>query len=95
MAIFWERIRALDGTTLVTAVQEKSFTVVDVESQRIWFVPKSGNGARRWWSRKGLEDLNEVFADEDEVTRDMVQSQHPKDQNTSYVAAILNAVKER
>ena len=94
MANFWERIRALDGQTLVTTAQAKQFRITDVRNDRICFVPLEGKGGERWWPKKGLEDLNEIFCDENVITREMVRGHFPKDQNTSYVAAILNAVKE-
>jgi hypothetical protein len=94
MANFWDRIKTLNGSTLVTTAQEKQFRVTDVRNDRICFMPLEGKGGERWWPKRGLEDLNELYWEEAQITREMVRTHYPKDQNTSYVAAILNAVKE-
>jgi hypothetical protein len=94
MATFWDRVKTLDGTTLETSAQAKQLKVTDVRFDRICFLPLGGKSTERWWPKRGLEDLNELFYESDVVTREMVRNHYPKDQNTSYVAAILNAVKE-
>jgi hypothetical protein len=90
---FWDRVRELDGRTLYTSEQNKPFDIVEVTHDRIYFVPQEGNGTRRWWPRQSLEDLNELFANESAITPAHIRDQWPKDQNTSYVAVILQTVR--
>ena len=93
MTTLWARIRLLEGQTLLTADHQKPFTIVEVTSDRIWFVPKNGMGSRRSWPRRDMEDVNEKYADVKIITPKMIRDYNPQNQNTSYVPAILNAVK--
>jgi hypothetical protein len=94
MATFWDRVKTLDGVILETSTQAKQFKITEVRFDRICFLPLGGKSAERWWPKRNLEDLNELFYESSEVTREMVRKHFPKDQNTSYIAAILNAIKE-
>jgi hypothetical protein len=94
MATFWDRIRALDGQTLNTENTLKNFRIVDVTIDRVTFAPLTGKGTSRSWRRRDLEALNERLEDAEQITPAMVKEQYPKDQNTSYIAVILNSVRE-
>jgi hypothetical protein len=91
---FWDRVRNLEGKTLRTIEQNFPFDIVEVTHDRIVFIPQRGNGTKRWWPRRDLEQLYDAFLDIEAVSPADVREHWPNDQNTSYVAAILNAVKD-
>lgn len=92
MANVWERVRHLNGKTLHTLKQGKAFEVVGVQSDRIEFVPVSGNGTRRWIGRQWIEQVADMGLDASDLTPSRLAQEFPNDQNLSYMAAIVHAV---
>ena len=92
MATVWERVRQLDGKTLHTLKQGKAFDVIGVQSDRIEFVPVSGNGTQRWIGREWIEQVIDMNLDESDLTPSRLSQEFPNDQNLSYMAAIVYAV---
>ena len=90
----WDRVRQLESKTLLTMERDCPFDIVEVTHDRIVFVPQRGNGTSRWWPRRELEELYDAFLDLNVISPADVREHWPNDQNTSYVAPILNAVKD-
>jgi len=72
--------------------QGKAFDVIGVQSDRIEFVPQSGNGTRRSIGREWIEHAAEMNLDESDLTPSRLSREFPNDQNLSYMAAIVHAV---
>ncbi len=92
MASVWDRVRQLNGKTLHTLKQGKAFEVVGVQSDRIEFIPVSGNGTQRWIGREWIEQAADMNLDQSNLTPSRLALEFPNDQNLSYMAAIVHAV---
>ncbi len=90
--MLWERIQALKGKTLHTGRRRKVFEVVDVTDDHAFFVPQDGNGTTRSFPRRGFEHIAGLGLNPSIVTRQRVQEEFPRDQNSCYVTAILAEV---
>ncbi len=84
-----------EGETLFTTARSKSFDVVKVQSDRIIFVPQDGYGTHPWASRAQIETIFDLAKGGKEVSPSMVQEQYPRDQNRSYIAAIVKHMLAR
>ena len=82
----------LNGKTLHTLKQGKAFEVTNVQSDRIEFVPVSGNGTQRWIGREWIEKVVDMNLDESDLTPSRLSLEFPNDQNLSYMAAIVHTV---
>jgi hypothetical protein len=91
MATVWERVMRLEGRTLSTLKYEKPFKIVEVTTDRVRLVPQSGKRTRRNVRRDRIEFLVDLRVNRDEL-RQAVQREYPKSQNTSYYAAIVDAI---
>lgn len=92
MTNLWDRARQLKGETLHTMSYSKAFDISDVRSDRIIFVPHDGNGTERWASREQIEYIATIGQAGKEITPGLVQAKYPNDRNTSYIAAIAQAI---
>jgi hypothetical protein len=90
----WERVRALSGRTLHTLTQGRPFRIVEVTDDRVRVVPGEGKGAARNLPRERIEHLLELseHLDPDNL-RAAAQQEWPRDQNTSYLAALVAALR--
>ena len=89
----WQRVRQLEGKTLLTPARSKPFRIVRVMGDRVEFVPVNGNGTVRWFPRADLEHIaRQVVGLTAKEIQPRVRQEWPDDQNTSYVAAILREI---
>ncbi|GAB4455993.1 MAG: hypothetical protein OHK0029_13120 [Armatimonadaceae bacterium] len=93
MSDFWNRIQALNGKTLKTRIQGKPFDILEVRSDWVIISPHT-SGKRRTISRSCLEHINSLQLDERELTPSRLQREYSDDQNLSYIAAIIGAIRE-
>jgi hypothetical protein len=93
MSNFWNRVQSLSGQTLQTRAHNKPFDILEVRSDRIVFSPQAGSGRQRWISRAWLERVHNLRLDESELTPSRLKQEFPNDQNLSYMAAIVAAVR--
>ena len=90
--ISWAKVEQLQNQTLEMLTHRKRFTIVEVSNGNVYFVPDNGAGTRRWVTRAMLEHI----AAQDWAATDLrpkrIAGEYPSDRNSSYMAAILNAV---
>ena len=90
----WDRIHRLEGQTLTTLHQDKPFTVVAVLNDCVKVLPQDGGGAERTVRRDRIEHIAGLGLARDEL-RKRVADEYPDSQNTSYIAALANAVADK
>ena len=90
---FWQRVQALEGETLLTLKQRKRFKILRVLPDRVEFVPEDGNETIRHCLRDDIERLADSDISHSEITVSRAKEEWPSTQNTSYLAAIAQAVK--
>jgi hypothetical protein len=95
MSDIGRRVQQLNGQTLKTRAQGREFEIIGVSHDRIEFVPKRGNGTRRWISRQWIEQVADLRLDESELRPSRLAAEFPNDQNLSYMAAIVHAATGR
>lgn len=88
----WNLVKQMEGETLYTLSQHKPFRVVSVLDDRVVFIPKTGAGTPRWSWRKDIEYLIDLRIKKGELTPSQVQSEFPKEYNSSYMAAIVDEI---
>lgn len=86
----WDRIRALEGTTLPTLHRARLFRVEAVEDDRVRVVPTAGNRTERTILRERIEHMASLGVSREEMRR-RAASEFPDSQNTSYMAALAFA----
>jgi hypothetical protein len=88
MPFSWERVRRLEGATILTLHKVKPFVVCKVEDDRVRFRPDDGKGSERSVRRDQIERIASLRLSREELRR-RAQEEFPKNRNTSYIAAIV------
>jgi|SRR3954452_16088867 hypothetical protein len=93
MKSFWDRVRQLEGATLVTLHNAKPFAVVEVDGNCVRLRTDGGKGSARSVRREQIEHIASLRLSREEL-RQRTQVEYPKNQNTSYIAAIVFAANK-
>lgn len=88
MPTSWEQVRQLEGRTILTLHQAKQFLVTAVEDDLVRFRPGGGKGTERSVPRRQIEHILNLRLTREEL-RSRTQQEYPKNQNTSYIAALV------
>jgi hypothetical protein len=94
MSTFWEELRKLEGETISTLHRAKRFLITAVEDDRVRFKPGDGKGTERSVPRTQIEHIANLRLSRDEL-RSRTQQEYPKNQNTSYIAALAFEARPR
>ncbi len=90
----WDRVMKLTGTMLYTTRDNKPFEILEVQSDRIKFVPKEGTGTDRYFLRKSLESICGSELNLEAIRPGQIKKMIPTTRNESYAAAIIRKIAQ-